>query len=115
MSETTLASRGEFVTWEPSELSDAQASIISLLCGGRNVLTTDQAFHNLASQNAQTAQEFVLGLLETGLVAKDRDLLVLTTEQCSVVVTPEGIFAAENNEGQLAAWVNRKMEKPKES
>ena len=113
VSEKTLASRGEFVAWEPARLSDAQASVFHFLCAGRDVVTTDHDFLELASQDAQTVEEFVLSILETGLVAKDGNRLVLTTMQCDMVVTPEGIFAAENNAGQLTAWVNRAMNRHK--
>jgi hypothetical protein len=115
LSEATLASRGKVWTWKPVRLSDAQTSVIQLLCAGRDVITTDHGFHKLASQDNRTVEEFVLSIIETGLVARDGNLLVLITMQCQMVVTPAGIFAAENNAGQLTAWVNRAMKEPKRS
>jgi hypothetical protein len=115
LSEKTLASRGESIAWEPVRLSDAQASVIHLLCVGRDVMTTDHGFLKLASQDDQTIDEFVSTLIETGLVAKDRNRLKLTTMQCEMVVTPDGIFAAENNAGQLTAWLKQSMNKHRQN
>jgi hypothetical protein len=87
--EKTLVSRGESVAWEPVRLSNAQASVIHLLCAGRDVMTTDHGFLKLASQDEKTVNDFVTTIVETGLVAKDRNRLMLTTMQCQIVVTPE--------------------------
>lgn len=111
--EKTLASRGESLPWEPAKISNSQASVIHHLCEGHNVMTTDHGLLELAYQDEKTVDDFITALVETGLVAKDSDRLTLTTLQCTIVVMPDGIFAAENNAGQLTAWVNQSMDKHK--
>ena len=60
ISEKMLASRGEFVAWEPAKLSNAQASVFHFLCAGRDVVTTDHGFIKLASQDTKTVMSLSL-------------------------------------------------------
>ena len=112
--EKTLQERGTSYEWRPAELSSGQFTVISRLCNGGSVNITDPHFLEFANNEQGGAEAFVRSLTDTQLVAVRGNELVLTTQLCQVVFTREGCFAAENNAGQLTAWLESISGKPRE-
>ncbi len=72
---------------------------------------------SLISDDQSTVDGFVQSLLETQLVALDKNRLALTTINCITVVSPDGggkFLAGENNAGQMSLWLEKKFAVPKE-
>ncbi|ODB85970.1 hypothetical protein A3195_09865 [Candidatus Thiodiazotropha endoloripes] len=96
--------------WKPVFLDQNQFVIINRLCseGSEDVANTDFVKW-LGDQNINV-DSFVDSLLNTGLVAKDKNHLKLTTEECQCVILPTGEYvAAENNTGRLTRWISSRL------
>lgn len=112
LSEKTLKKRGESYVWEPAELTAKQFGVINLLCRGALVREDDSEFIQHAASEPGGVEAFVNSLIATQLVARNGSELMLTTIECSAVITPEGKFVAgENNAGQMNYWLQHKMGK----
>lgn len=110
ISEARLKSRGDTEEWRPAELIRGQEVIIHLLCAGKEVDVTDSDFFDFIVKNGWNVEDFIASLISTRLVARNGNLLVLTTDHCQVVVTREGkIVAAENCDGQLTKWLAKNL------
>lgn len=110
ISNKALRKRGSTHLWAPVELTDAQHVVFALLCKGKVIRVDDSDFAALASGEPGGAIGFVNSLLKTQLVAMNGKRLMLTTQYCQVVVTPDGVFAAENADGQLSTWMTSQLE-----
>jgi hypothetical protein len=102
--ESALLAAGPTRQWVPVKLTEVEAIIITLLLKGRDVVTTSKDFIALASSHGTASDELIGKLLDTHLVARQNDRLVLIPEDCAMVITPDGTFAAENNAGLLTSW-----------
>jgi Domain of unknown function (DUF6602) len=111
MSERALKMGGSESQWTPAELTSAQAVVVDSLCRGNEVTVTDLSFRKFVLEEGKSVDEFVTELINTRLVARAGDRLVLTTVRCEVVVTPKGVFAADNSTGLLTKWLEKETGK----
>lgn len=108
--------KGEhFDQWEPVEIDLDQNVVISILCN-EDQSVTDPEFLDFLRGKGHDPEAFIDALCRTTLVARDGDMLQLTTSQCQVVALPDGRFvAANNNTGRLTRWLDKYMAKRKGS
>jgi len=99
------------VDWAPVSLSIEQHHVIAYLCKYGFLRLTRIRWWLSKIEKEVNLDEFIAGLLGTGLVYVDSyKELRLTTDKCQCVVLPgEGFFAADNKTGRLTRWVERKM------
>ncbi|NTA13809.1 DUF6602 domain-containing protein [Agrobacterium tumefaciens] len=102
--------KGEhFNQWEPVEIDLDQNVVISILCN-EDQSVTDPEFLDFLRGKGHDPEAFIDALCRTTLVARDGDMLQLTTSQCQVVALPDGRFvAADNNTGRLTRWLDKYM------
>ena len=81
-----------------------------LLCRHGSVKLDDAEFIDFVAKEEGGVEAFVETLTKTQLIAVQDRNLVLTTLKCQVVVTPAGVFAGENHDGQLTAWLNKQLQ-----
>lgn len=115
VSEKSLKTRGHTYLWRPAQLTTSQHVVIARLCKVAKIDMTDKSFIQFAEGEPGGFAAFIQSLIDTRLVAKKGDHLVLTTVHCQAIVAPDGNFyAAENNSGQLTSWMAEIIGKPKE-
>lgn len=110
LSEKDLKRRGSSYEWAPVEITDAQHAVFMRLCREGYVALDEADFSDFARKNEGGFDGFIESLVKTQLIAIQDRNLVLTTIKCEVVVTPEGVFAAENHDGQLTVWAHKQLE-----
>lgn len=111
MKEKDLRKRGSSYKWAPVEITDAQHAVFVKLCTEGHIALDEASFEDFAREQAGGFEGFIESLVKTQLIAIHGKKLVLTTIKCQVVVTPEGVFAAENHDGQLTAWMHTQLER----
>jgi hypothetical protein len=102
-------------SWEPAFLSELEFTVVSYLCKHEYIdCLNDKGFQQLLKENKTTLEKLRETLEQTGLVAFDKDKMVLLSEKCSTVVLPDGrLIAGENKTGRLTRWVKRFMDDTK--
>lgn len=103
--------------WEPSFLNDNQQIIIHGLCENMSANLDDKEFINfILSRGYKSLDDFINEILSTDLVYIDHDkTLKLLTDECDVVILPDGrVVAGENKSGRLTNWVMKFMHEYKE-
>lgn len=110
LSEADLKKRGSSYEWVPAQITDAQHAVFIRLCRDKYISLDEADFTDFARKQDGGFEGFVESLVKTQLIAIQDNRLVLTTIRCEVVVTPEGVFAAENHDGQLTVWINRQLD-----
>lgn len=108
--EKDLKRRGSSYEWNPAEITDAQHVAFIRLCEDGYIALDDADFIDFVQMEGGGVEEFIESLVKTQLVAIQGSKLVLTTINCQVVVTPDGIFAGENHDGQLTVWINKQLQ-----
>lgn len=115
ITEKALKTRGHTYEWRPAQLTLAQHVIITQLCNKSKVDMTDKSFVEFAEKEPGGIAGFIQSLIDTRLVAKKGNHLVLTTVNCLGLIGPDGNFyAAENNTGQLMKWLEGIVGKPED-
>ncbi len=110
MSAKQLAEGDDHAPWQPVELDDEQFVVLDRLCR-EDVCTTDPDLLALLATEGRDPGAFFQSLIDTNLVARNGDNLVLTTIECATVLLPDGrSIAAENNTGRLTRWLQQFME-----
>lgn len=110
VSEKQLASHDEAYDWEPSELTARQFQLVEELCRKAEVDITDRDFVSFYGEGTGSVDSFVADLVATRLVARDGNLLKLTTTTCMCVIMPDGRYlAADNNTGRFERWINKSL------
>jgi hypothetical protein len=100
----------DYTSWEPTSLTTEQFVAIERLCAGMPVRADDQELIAYLTARAVTIDDFMAGLIGTGLVARQGDELQLTTDQCQCAILPDGSFvAAENNSGRFDRWLSARL------
>lgn len=96
------------VEFSPTCLSPEQADVMARLGNGLPVSTGDAVLVHRATEAGVSVPEFIKGLVDTGLVAIGGTELQLTTQQCVVMVLPDGQFVAgENVSGCMMLWLEK--------
>lgn len=114
LSNKTLEERGVSYQWTPAEFTSGQFVIINRLCNGDEIRIDSPDFIAFAGKEPGGVDALVAGLLASRLVATAGSLLRLTTVRCIAMITPDGKFVAgENNAGQMEAWLEHRLGKPK--
>lgn len=108
--EKDLKLRGPSHEWAPIEINDAQHVVFMMLCKEGCIALDSPEVADFFARQEGGAEGFVTSLVNTHLVAEQSRTLVLTTTACQVVVTPNGVFAGENSDGQLSIWVAKQVE-----
>ncbi|MDU0364285.1 DUF6602 domain-containing protein [Rhizobium sp. 25PS6] len=99
----------DFDEWTPVVLDDDQNAVVTILCGD-DIAVTDPRFREFLLGKGHDPETFIEALCRTTLVARDGDILQLTTKKCEVVLLPDGRYvAADNNTGRLTRWVEKYM------
>ncbi len=114
LKESDLKKRGSSYNWTPVKLTLVQNVAFMKLCRDGYIELDDEEFKAFVAEEGENFESLVESLVNTQLVAMQRNRIVLTTIQCQVVATPEGAFAGENNDGQLTAWANNQLESMRE-
>ena len=95
--------------WEPTVLDAFQYAIVNSLCHD-DLDINEPAFIEAVEGEGVSVEAFVLGLVETRLVARDGDRLTLITTECACLILPDGRYiAGENSTGRLTRWVDAFM------
>lgn len=110
LKEKDLRLRGSSYEWAPAEITDAQHVAFMQLCRHGHIALDDAGFIDFIAKQDGGAEGFIESLIKTQLVAIQDNRLFLTTIQCQIVVTPEGVFAGENHAGQLTAWMHKQLQ-----
>ena len=101
----------DFRDREPNELTPEQFMIMKQLCQKETIDVTDPELRACATHAGLNFEEFIDSLIDTRLVARNGDILELTTVECACVILPDGRYvAADNNTGRLTRWVDRLMQ-----
>lgn len=101
-----LAAGPEHRPWQPVELDPIQAVVVRQLCKV-DISTKDQELIEFLQKEDRDPEQFFRSLVDTTLVARDGDDLVLTTLQLKMVMLPDGRdVAADDNSGRLTRWVD---------
>ncbi|MDY0957749.1 DUF6602 domain-containing protein [Sphingomonas sp. CFBP8993] len=96
--------------WQPVELDLNRYIVVDLLCREESLSATDPRVLSLAEEAGYDAEHFLSSLVETSLVARDGNRLVLTTVECRTVILPDGrLIAADDNTRRLTRWLERYM------
>ncbi|MDT7529056.1 hypothetical protein OVY29_10315 [Sphingopyxis sp. SE2] len=104
-----LAAGPEHRPWQPVELDPIQAVVIRQLCR-EDINTRDRELIEFLKSEDRDPEKFFQALIETTLVARDGENLVLTTVKLEMAMLPDGRdVAADNNTGRLTRWVHRFM------
>lgn len=104
--EKELAATPTHDKWSPVVLNNAQFVIVNELCNGDDVNIDDPELKQFVEKEVCTIDDFIDGLIETRLVAREGNTLRLATTGCSCMILPDGRYvAAENNSGRLTRWV----------
>ena len=95
--------------WEPKYLDDVQYTIIARLCiEGKIEYENNIELIEFLEENDYTVEKIKESLKKTGLVDVTKGFFKLITRRCLCGVSPDGrFFAAENNSGQVDAWVKK--------
>jgi hypothetical protein len=113
VSSADLVQRGASYTWKPAELTVGQYVVIGELCKRGVVSLRDSAFLEFAAKEPGGVEAFIRSLIQTQLVCSNGSELTLTTEKCSLFITPDGKYVAgENNAGQMFVWMESLLGKP---
>ncbi|MOA34513.1 hypothetical protein D3C78_1558890 [compost metagenome] len=106
LSKETLDARKSTIEWQPVEVSHPAFTIFQTLCY-EDVSISAPNFIEFAIKECSSIKNLVDELLSTNCVALDGDDITLITERLGTVITPDGKYmVAEDNSGQLTAWVN---------
>lgn len=106
LSKETLDARKSTIEWQPVEVSLPAFTIFQTLCY-EDVSISAPNFIEFAIKECSSITNLVDELLSTNCVALDGDDITLITERLGTVITPDGKYmVAEDNSGQLTAWVN---------
>jgi hypothetical protein len=101
-----LAAGPEHRPWQPVELDPIQAVVVRQLCKV-DISTKDQELIEFLQKEDRDPEQFFRSLIDTTLIARDGDDLVLTTVQLKMVMLPDGRdVAADDNTGRLTRWVD---------
>lgn len=110
MTAKQLAEGADHSDWQPAELDDEQFVVLDRLCR-EDVFTTEPNLLAYLSSHGGESEAFFQSLIDTNLVARDGERLVLTTVECAMALLPDGrSIAAENNTGRLTRWMQRYTE-----
>ncbi len=105
-----LADTPSTVPWQPVELDLNRYIVVDMLCREESMSATDTRVLGLAAEAGHEPENFLSSLVETTLVARDGDRIVLTTVECKTVMLPDGrLIAADDNTGRLTRWLERYM------
>ncbi|WP_447725688.1 DUF6602 domain-containing protein [Sphingomonas koreensis] len=111
MTSKQLADGGDHIEWQPVVLDDEQFVVVDRLCR-EDVLMDDPDLLGFLAKAGRQPDGFFQSLVDTNLVARDGNRLILTTIECATVILPDGrSIAAENNTGRLTRWLGRFMER----
>lgn len=96
-----------FHKWEPTFLDDAQSIMVGMLCE-QDVNLDEGGLAEFALLHGYTLDALVSSLVATGLVYQNGQTLGLLTDECGLVILPDGrTCAAENKSGRLLRWASR--------
>jgi len=116
VSKKDLENTPRSIDWAPTALTIEQFVIINQLCDGAIIDTSQQDFISFLTVAKQSVDEFISNIVATGLVARNREKLELTTTECKCAILPDGRYiAAEDNTGRLTRWVEKYMQDMDES
>ena len=97
--------------WEPTYINKNQHMIIAELCSGKEVNIGDKELISYIEEDGVAFDDFLKGLLSTGLIALNGKKLQLTTEKCQCMFLPTGeCVAGENNSGRLTRWAMKRLQ-----
>ncbi|HHQ4786466.1 hypothetical protein OR620_06945 [Aeromonas hydrophila] len=106
ISKETLDARKSTIEWQPVEVSLPAFTIFQRLCY-EDVSISAPNFIEFAIKECSSVTNLVDELLSTNCVALDGNNITLITERLGTIITPDGKYmVAEDNSGQLTAWVN---------
>ncbi len=96
--------------WSPTFLDEPQFVIINKLCYESKVNINDPDIVKYIESKGWQEKEFVQSLLDTSLVALDKNCLVLITDACQCAILSDGKFVAgENNSGRFTRWMDKNI------
>lgn len=114
MTAKQLAQGADHTEWQPVELDDVQFAVVERLCSEDVSITDPELLAYLETQGRER-DVFFQSLINTTLVARDGERLVLTTRECAIFLLPDGrTVAGENNTGRLTRWLERYMKRRSE-
>lgn len=103
LSEKQLKERGSSHEWAPFEITDAQHVAFMMLCRDGSLRIDDRL--RAFAEKEGGVDSFVKSLVATQLVALRGKELVLISKACKCVVTPRGVYVADDHDGQLTNWI----------
>ena len=99
--------KSEIKRWQPAFLTQAQFQIIYLLIAGEEInFTTDEGLISLAISDGISSDDFVKGLIKTGLIYKRNLNIYLLTDECKLTILADGRFCGgENKNREFDTWL----------
>lgn len=95
--------------WEPHEIDDYQAYILTCLCREGILDINEVGFQNWIKKEAIDLDNMLIDLNKKGLTFLNRNKLTLLTKQCQVLTYGGKWYAADNKSGQFTRWINKKQ------
>lgn len=99
--------------WTPAVCDEVQFVALSILCKKESIaIDNDAELTAYLASKALSKESFVDRMLSTGLVyLTPARVLRLLTEECVCAIDPEiGFIAAENRDGRVTRWLNRRID-----
>jgi len=103
--------RSEKISWAPKFLSKKQFIVILRLCQNEYInYVNDTEFIQSITEDGESLEEFIKTLVETALVYARNNEIRLLTDECQIMILPDGRYCAgENKNAELARWLNKYM------
>ncbi|WP_432854854.1 DUF6602 domain-containing protein [Amycolatopsis sp. CA-161197] len=96
--------------WSPAFVNMQEFVILQRLCSGAIVRMDDPKLLDWLQGHGADPDDFLEGLLNTGLVATRNKQLHLIARDCMCAMLPTGeLIAAENNTGRLTRWLAKRL------
>lgn len=112
-SDSTLASLGDDIEWEPIKLSNSEYRLLDLL-SQREELYINQELEKILKLDNENLEEIIKKLNINRLVCCEDDTIKFLTKECKVVIFPDGnCYAADDFDGRFTKWINKKLKNDK--
>ena len=97
------------IPWMPQVITEIECTILSQLCKGRDVLSTDVDLLEYLAQSNTTVQEVADSLKQKRLAYLDDQLFRLLTEELKIAfVSDLGCLAEDDYSGRFTRWLKKR-------
>lgn len=93
------------VGWEPLKVSENLFIIFNELCNNGQIDLNSLLIENILENEKISLQELKNQLLDTGYIMFQKSKILLRTEECACIVSPEGYLVGENKDDKMTKWL----------